>query len=110
MPKGKAQKRYKGGTPTTQEARRTTKTQEDATQARQAGRVTSQSVLAGKNRAGATQALVMSGMVAVGCWGLAFTFIFLTTTQNHVLLGGMIAVMAVMWSFSFALRTRKARR
>lgn len=122
MPKTKAQKRYQGSTPTTaQGAKRTLKTQEavslvDMSQTqrnerpRGAAQATARSVLASKKRAGATQALVMAGMVAVGCWGLAFTFIFLTTTQNHVLIGGMIAVMAVMWTFSFVLRLRKAQR
>lgn len=118
MPKAKAQKRYKGGMPTAQSVKHTTKTRvaeasEEVLPPRQeqrSVRPTVQSVLANKNRSGSTQALVMSGMLAVGCWGLAFTFIFLTTTQNHVLLGGMIAVIAAMWSYSFALRLRKARR
>ncbi len=124
MPKAKAQKRYRGSTSptkttTAQSTQRNVSTPLSVTLASQQGEQTQQilqanvqarSVLARKNRSGSTQALAMAGMVAVGCWGLAFTFIFLATTQNHVLIGGMIAVMALMWSFSFAMRIRKARR
>ena len=119
MSKAKAQKRYKGSTQATQGTQgeqtkqvvqSTQHTTRERTPAGAASRATPQAVLAAKNRSSATQALVMAGMLAVGCWGLAFTFIFLTTTQNHVLIGGMIAVMALMWSFSFAMRVRKARR
>ena len=111
MPKAKAKKRYRGSTSPTkttreQSAQDNTSTPIAVTLERQQG---VQTVLARKNRSGSTQALVMAGMVAVGCWGLAFMFIFLTTTQNHELIGGMIAVMALMWSFSFVMRIRKAR-
>ena len=123
MPKAKAQKRYRGSTSpakttTAQSRQRNASTplsvtlapqQDEQTQQILQAKAQARSVMARKNRSGSTQALVMAGMVAVGCWGLAFTFIFLTTTQNHVLIGGMIAVMALMWSFSFAMRIRKAR-
>jgi hypothetical protein len=52
----------------------------------------------------------MSAMVAVGCWGMAFAFIFLTNEQNHLLFGGIAALMALMWSFSFGMRVRKTQQ
>ena len=57
--------------------------------------------------AGSMQALVMAAMVALGCWGFAASFIFFTTTQNHVLYGAMAAVMALMWTVNFGIRLRK---
>jgi hypothetical protein len=56
---------------------------------------------------GAFQTLVMPAMVALGCWGMAISFAFFTTDPNRYLYAGMAAVMALMWSFSFALRVRK---
>lgn len=54
-----------------------------------------------------TQSLVMPALVALGCWGMAFSFIFLSAEQYHYLFGGVAVVMALMWSFSFGLRMRK---
>ncbi len=59
---------------------------------------------------GAFQTLVMPAMVALGCWGMAISFAFFTTDPNRYLYAGMAAVMALMWSFSFALRVRKKLR
>ena len=53
------------------------------------------------------QSLIMPGMVALGCWGLAFSFLFLTNDQNHVLFGALAALMALMWSLNLGLRVRK---
>ena len=46
-------------------------------------------------------------MVALGCWGMAFTLIFLTNDQNRYLIGGMAALIALLWTFSFGARLRK---
>ncbi|HLZ64553.1 MAG TPA: hypothetical protein VKR06_47090 [Ktedonosporobacter sp.] len=54
-----------------------------------------------------SQGLFMAALVALGCWGLAASFFFFTTDPNHYLFGGMAALMALMWSFSFAVRLRK---
>ena len=54
-----------------------------------------------------SQAMLMSGLVVLGCLGLAFTFIFLSTDPNHYLFGGLASVMAVMWFISFGARYRK---
>ncbi len=53
------------------------------------------------------QSLVFPAMVALGCWGIAFTMIFLTNDPNRYLFGGMAVLMALFWSFSFGIRMRK---
>ena len=55
-------------------------------------------------------ALIMPAMVALGCWGMAFTFTVFSTDPNHLLFGGMAALMALMWSISFGIRMRKVLR
>ena len=51
--------------------------------------------------------LIMPAMVALGCWGMAFTFTVFSTESNHLLFGSMAGLMALMWSISFAIRARK---
>ncbi len=51
--------------------------------------------------------LLFPAMVALGCWGLAFSFIFLYDDPNHYLYGGMAALIALLWSFSVGVRVRK---
>jgi hypothetical protein len=46
-------------------------------------------------------------MVALGCWGMAFSFFVFSTDPNHVLFAGMGVLMALLWSFSLAIRIRK---
>ncbi len=58
-------------------------------------------------QAGGVQGMIMPGMVALGCWGMAFTFVVFSTDPNHLLFGGMAALMAIMWSVSFGVRLRK---
>ena len=52
----------------------------------------------------------MPSLVALGCWGLAFSFIFLTNEANHYLFGGMAVVMAVMWSIIAGMRLVRMRQ
>jgi len=54
--------------------------------------------------------MIMPGMVALGCWGMAFTFTVFSTDPNRLLFGGMAALMALMWSVSFGMRVRKILR
>ncbi len=54
--------------------------------------------------------LIMPGMVALGCWGMAFTFTVFSTDPNRLLFGAMAALMALMWSVSFGIRARKVLR
>jgi hypothetical protein len=49
----------------------------------------------------------MAACVALGCWGFAFSFAFLTSDPNHFVYGGMAAVLALIWSLLFAVRLRK---
>lgn len=53
------------------------------------------------------QALIMPGMVTLGCLGLAISFSFFTTDPNRFLYGGIAALMALMWAYSFWSRLRK---
>src|SRR6185312_5873821 len=50
--------------------------------------------------------LLLPALVALGCWGMAISFIFFSTYADRYVFGGMAALMALMWSFSFALRVR----
>lgn len=54
--------------------------------------------------------MIMPAMVALGCWGMAFTFTVFSTDPNRLLFGGMAALMALMWSVSFGIRARKVLR
>ncbi|MFL5666520.1 MAG: hypothetical protein ACJ8BW_35005 [Ktedonobacteraceae bacterium] len=53
------------------------------------------------------QSLVMPAMVALGSWGLAFSFIVFSTDPNHNLFGGMAILLGLLWTFSFVVRLRK---
>jgi len=53
------------------------------------------------------RSLIFPTMVAIGCWGMAFTFIFLTNDPNRYLLGGMAVPIALLWTFSLGVRVRK---
>lgn len=51
--------------------------------------------------------LITSACVALGCWGFAFSFVFLTNDPNRYVFGVMAAVLGVMWSVLFATRLRR---
>jgi hypothetical protein len=51
--------------------------------------------------------LITAACVALGCWGFAFSFAFLTDDPNRYVYGGMAAVLALMWSLLFAMRLRR---
>jgi hypothetical protein len=53
------------------------------------------------------QKLIFPAMVALGCWLMAYTLVFLTNDPNRYLIGGMAVLMALLWTFSFGLRVRK---
>ena len=53
------------------------------------------------------QGLIFPAMVALGCWLMAFTLIFLTNDPNRYLFGGMAVLIALLWSFSLGVRVRK---
>jgi Na+-transporting NADH:ubiquinone oxidoreductase subunit NqrC len=102
MPKTKTRKQRKGVT-STPSSRVTT-----ASQARvSSAQVTQEHRVRRVQSVRTMQSLILPGMVALGCWGLAFSFTFLTHDQNHLLFGGMAALMALMWTLSLGMRVRK---
>jgi len=60
-------------------------------------------------RVAGPQSLVLPGMVALGCWGMAFSFVYFYNDPNHLLFAGMAALMALLWSYSVYVRFRKLR-
>ncbi|GAC1566478.1 MAG: hypothetical protein NVS3B14_09090 [Ktedonobacteraceae bacterium] len=55
------------------------------------------------------QSLIMPTMVALGCWGMAFSFAFFYNDPNHFIFAAMAALMALLWTYSVAVRVRKSR-
>ncbi len=63
-----------------------------------------------RGRVPSVQNLVTAAFVALGCWGFAFTFAFLTNDPNRYLFGGLAALLALMWTINFAVRFRQWRQ
>lgn len=53
------------------------------------------------------QGTFFPALVALGCWGMAFSFFFFYADPNRNLYAGMAALMGLLWTISFALRLRK---
>src|SRR5947209_20088419 len=53
------------------------------------------------------ESLIWPTMVALGCWGMAFSFFVFSRDANHVLFAGMAVLMALLWTFSVGVRVRK---
>ncbi len=62
------------------------------------------------SRMEATQGVIMPTFVALGCWGLAISFLFFFPDPNHVLYGGMAAAMGLIWSIMVGLRISRVVR
>lgn len=60
-------------------------------------------------RVAGPQSLILPSMVALGCWGMAFSFVYFYNDPNHLLFAGMTALMALLWSYSVFMRIRKMR-
>jgi hypothetical protein len=103
MPKAKARKRGKTKSNATAKVSRVALTDASASAE---SRVKSQAVR--RRASSGTQGLVMAGMVALGCWGMAVSFIFFTTDPNRYAYGGIAVLMALMWSSMFGVRLRKS--
>ena len=58
-------------------------------------------------RVAGPQSLIFPAMVALGCWLMAYTLVFLTQDPNRYLIGGLAVLMALLWTFSFGMRVRK---
>lgn len=57
-----------------------------------------------------SQTLVFPAMVALGCWGMAFTLAYFYTDPNRFLFAGMAALMGLFWTYSFYARLRRMRK
>jgi hypothetical protein len=53
------------------------------------------------------QSLIFPAMIAAGCWLMAYTLIYFTNDNDRYILGGLAVLMALLWTFSFAVRVRK---
>jgi hypothetical protein len=108
MPKVKARKRGNGSRGSAQ--KQTSSVMPATTQEEQkpGGRSKSRTVPRSLESQG-KQNLVMYAMVALGCWGMAISFVFFTTDPNRYLYGGIAVIMALMWSFTFGLSLRKSQ-
>jgi hypothetical protein len=104
MPKAKTRKRGKAKSNTTAKVSRVAQADAPASP-----EVSVKSQALRRRVASQTQGLVMAGMVALGCWGMAVSFIFFTTDPNRYIYGGIAVLMALMWSSMFGIRLRKAR-
>ncbi len=62
------------------------------------------------SRMDAAQGVLMPAFVALGCWGLAISFLFFFPDPNHVLYGGMAAAMGLIWSIIVGLRIARVVR
>jgi hypothetical protein len=58
----------------------------------------------------ATQGMLMPAFVALGCWGLAVSFLFFFPDPNHLLYGGMAAAMGLIWSIIVGSRISRVVR
>ncbi len=63
----------------------------------------------GAPRVAGPQSLILPSMVTLGCWGMAFSFVYFYNDPNHLLFAGMAALMALLWSYSVFVRIRKMR-
>ena len=104
MTKTRARKRGRTSSHSQQAHQETTYTQGKTTAQTGRGKKTQ------NPRTKAAENLFMPSLVALGCWGLAFSFIFLTSDTNHYLYGGMAVVMAVMWTVMVIMRVNKMRQ
>ncbi|HEY7416351.1 MAG TPA: hypothetical protein VH593_14255, partial [Ktedonobacteraceae bacterium] len=98
MPKTKARKRGKDKSGSTQER--------VALPAQAGTRASSRNGRSSSKAPGSsnTQNLITSAMIALGFWGMSISFIFFYPDPNHYLYGGLVALMAVIWSFLVGIR------
>ncbi len=60
-------------------------------------------------RVAGPQSLILPAMVALGCWGMSFSFAYFYNDPNHMIFAAMAALMALLWSYSVFARIRKMR-
>ena len=105
MSKTKARKRT-----TTQRSvvQGTRQIQQDTTSSRSRRNAARGSTVA--SRMDAAQGMLMPAFVALGCWGLAISFLFFFPDPNHILYGGLAAAMGLIWSIIVGLRISRVMR
>jgi len=60
-------------------------------------------------RVAGPQSLILPAMVALGFWGMSFSFAYFYNDPNHMIFAAMAALMALLWSYSVFARIRKMR-
>ena len=55
------------------------------------------------------QSLIFPSMVALGCWGMAFSLAYFYTDPNRFIFAGMAVLMGLLWTYSVVVRIRKLR-
>ncbi|HKV58782.1 MAG TPA: hypothetical protein VJO32_10895 [Ktedonobacteraceae bacterium] len=60
-------------------------------------------------RVAGPRSLILPSMVALGCWGMVFSFAYFYNDPNHWLYAGLAAAMALLWTYSVYVRVRKLR-
>ncbi len=108
MPKTKARKRSQAQRKTTQAPQALRQVQQDSMPSTH--RRSTRRSAAVASRMEATQGVLMPGFVALGCWGLAISFLFFFPDPNHLLYGGMAAAMGLIWSIIAGLRISRVVR
>jgi len=53
------------------------------------------------------QDLIFPIMVALGCWGMAFSLAVFYTDPNRLIFAGMAVLMGLLWTFNAVTRIRK---
>jgi hypothetical protein len=51
--------------------------------------------------------IVFPAMVALGCWGMAFSLAYFYTDPNRFIFAGMAVLMGLLWTYSVVVRIRK---
>ena len=105
MPKTKARKRPSARKSAARDTRPVQQNNSSSSTRTNTGR---SSVVA--SRMEATQGVLMPAFVALGCWGLAISFLFFFPDPNHLLYGGMAAIMGLIWSIMVGLRISRVMR
>lgn len=49
-------------------------------------------------------------MVALGCWGMAFTLAYFYADPNHLLFAGMATLMGLFWTYNVYARYTRMRK
>ena len=112
MPKAQSLKRRRAPARTSTSQSRIANAKQGTSNGRAASTVGATNPVSGNRRfisptVSGPQSLIFPGMVALGCWLMAYTLMFLTNDPNRYLFGGIAVLIALLWSVSFGVRVRK---